>query len=119
VFIGGFLASIIDQRDQSTHYHNISGGNVAINSQVGSQSFTPSPTHDVIELLNRISSQLAQDSELVEVRRQELLNDVRTLRSELERATPRQGFIRDILSTFGDVSSIASLIITLRQYLGV
>jgi hypothetical protein len=73
----------------------------------------------VIELLNRISSQLAQDSELVEVRRQELLNDVRTLRSELERAMPRQGFIRDILSTFGDVSSIASLIITLRQYLGV
>jgi hypothetical protein len=97
----------------------MSDSNVAVHSQVGSQSVTSSPlSPDVNELLERICHELKQNTELAEAHRQELLKDVDTLRSELQRAKPRGGIIREVLSTFGDVASISGLVIQLQQSLG-
>jgi hypothetical protein len=94
--------------DRSTHYHGpISGQNLAINSQVGSQSSTfSSVPREVVDMLGRISDQLRRSAELDEAHRHELLNDVQTLLSELQRATPRAGIVRDILSTLANVATI-------------
>ena len=109
---GDFSVSV----DQSTHFHApISGSNVAVHSQGGSQSVPLSS--ELSGILDRIVHQLIQDSELAEVQRHELLADVRTLSDELQRVKPRDGIIRGILATLGDVASIPGLIIQVRPYL--
>ncbi len=102
--------------DQSTHFHgSISGSNVAVHSQVGSQPSTLSPDQNA--LIDRISSLLAQDQEVAEAQRHELLDDIRNLRAELQRARPRGGIVREILATLGDIASICGLVIQLQQSL--
>jgi len=94
--------------DRSTHYHGpITGQNIAINAQVGSQSATFSTlSPDVVALMDRIITELKQATELAEDDRREYLDDIQRLRSELQRRTPRVVIVSSILETLGNVATI-------------
>ena len=105
--------------DHSTHYHGaISGHNIAINSHVGSQSSTSSTLFkEVFTFLNQILTELKQANRLAEADRQDLLDDLQKLRSELQRPTRRAGIIREILSTLANVAEISDLVLKLSPHL--
>jgi hypothetical protein len=111
-----YLVSVVDR---STHINApLSTGNIAINSQVGSQSATSSAlSPEVLDLLDRISNQLRQSAELAEARRRDLLDDIQTLCLELQRAAPRTGMIHELLSPLANIATISDLVIQLYPYL--
>jgi hypothetical protein len=106
--------------DRSTNFYGpISGQNIAIQSDVGSQSTTSSSVSpEVMSLLDQISAQLQQAASVSEADRQVLLNDVQTLRSELQRPRQRRGMISDLLSSLGSVAEITSLVMQVMQLTG-
>jgi hypothetical protein len=108
----GFMVSI----DRSTHFHGtVSTSNIAAHSQVSAQSLAlPQKQLAVIE---RITDTIQKDLSLADEQRCHLLDDVCTLRDELQRPKPRGGLIRDLLGTLSDVSSIAGLIPQLQPYI--
>jgi hypothetical protein len=107
-----FMVSI----DQSTHFHGtVSNSNIAAHSQVRTQSLAL--PQEQLEIIDRMADTIQKDSLLAEDQRRDLLEDVRTLRGEIQRLKPRGGLIRDLLGTLSDVSSIAGLIIQLQPYI--
>jgi hypothetical protein len=105
--------------DHSTHIHG-SSQNIAINSQLGSQSITSSTSAlspEVADLLDRIAMQLREATRVSETDRQALLNDLLTLRSELQRPTRRWGVIGDLLDSLANVAEISGLVMQLTGWL--
>jgi hypothetical protein len=107
--------------DRSTHFHGaFSGQNVAINSEVGAQSVTSSASAlspEVATLLDQIFTQLQHAASVNEADRQALLNDLQTLRSEMQRPARRSGMITDLLTSLGSVAEIANLVLQLTAFL--
>lgn len=109
---GRFLISV----DQSTHFHGpVSGSNIAVHSTVGSQEATLPA--GVEKVLGAIADRLATDASLDERQRGELVRDVEAIRSELHRAGPRKGLLRELLATLSDVSSIGQFVVQLQGLL--
>jgi hypothetical protein len=98
------LAVNIDQRFQN--YGDMSGSNVAVHSHHVSQ--TVSETSEIEKLFQQIIDTLQQDKTLAETQRQELIEDVQSLKRELQRANPRPGIITELYSFLGNTASIAS-----------
>ena len=105
--------------DHSTHIHG-SSQKIAINSQLGSQSITSSTSAlppEVADLLDRIAMQLREATRVSETDRQALLNDLLTLRSELQRPTRQWGVIGDLLDSLANVAEISGLVMQLTGWL--
>ena len=102
--------------DQSTHFHGaVSGSNIAVHSAEVNQH-TTLPT-EIDALLKAINERLAADSTLGDKQRGELLKDVETVRTELQRSVPRKGILREVLGSLGDVSSIGQFVLQLQEVL--
>lgn len=65
---------------------------------------------DVEKLFQQIIEALKRDQELAETQCQELLEDVQSLKKELQRAKPRSGMITELYSALGNTASIASFL---------
>lgn len=103
--------------DQSTHFHAaVSGNNIAIHSSNTTQRLEPPP--EIRSLLDNIEATIQSNSDISERRREEALNDMMILHSELAREKPRKPVVDTILSTLGDLSSITSLLMQLQPLLG-
>ena len=98
------LAVHVDQRFQN--YGNLSGSNMAVHSQHVNQ--TVDKASEIEKLFQQIIDALQHDKTLAETRRQELIEDVQSLKAELQRAKPRAGIIKEIYSALGNTASIAS-----------
>lgn len=96
----------IDQRFQN--YGNLSGSNIAVHSQHVSQ--TVSEASEIEKLFQQIIETLQQDKTLADTQRQELIEDVQSLKRELQRANPRPGLITELYSFLGNTASIASYV---------
>jgi hypothetical protein len=99
--------------DNSTTFHGpVSGSNIAIHSRDVSQSQVNSRVED---LLDQIVETLRHDSSLSEGAREDALSDTDSLRREVAQERPRQSRVREFLGGLGNISSITSLFIQLRQ----
>ena len=98
------LAVHVDQRFQN--YGNLSGSNIAVHSQNVNQ--TVDKASEIEKLFQQIIDTLQHDKTLAETRRQELIEDVQSLKAELQRAKPRAGILKEIYSALGNTASIAS-----------
>lgn len=97
------LAVHVDQRFQN--YGNLSGSNIAVHSQHVNQ--TVGKTSEIEKLFQQIIDTLQQDRTLADTQRQELIEDVQSLKRELQRANPRPGIITELYSFLGNTASIA------------
>ncbi|MBK7543105.1 MAG: hypothetical protein IPN66_07110 [Candidatus Competibacteraceae bacterium] len=98
------LAVNIDQRFQN--YGNLSGSNIAVHSQHVNQ--TVDKASEIEKLFQQIIDALQHDKTLAETQRQELIEDVQSLKAELQRAKPRAGILTELWSALGNTASIAS-----------
>jgi hypothetical protein len=102
--------------DQSTHFHaTVAGSNVAVHSSNTTQRLEP--PLDICSLLAAMEATIRSSADISERRREEALSDVAVLHSELAREKPRKPVVEAILATFGDLSSITSLLIQLQPLL--
>jgi CxxC motif-containing protein (DUF1111 family) len=102
--------------DQSTHFHAaVAGSNVAVHSSNTTQRLGPPP--EIRSLLAAIEATIRSSADIGERPREEALNDVEVLHSELAREKPRKPVVDTILATLGDLSSITSLLMQLQPLL--
>lgn len=93
--------------DQSfNNYGAIHHSNIATHSQHVQQTLNNGS--DVEKLFQQIIETLQQDKALAETQRQELIEDVQSLKKELQRTKPRSGTITELYSALGNTASIAS-----------
>lgn len=93
--------------DQSfNNYGAIHHSNIATHSQHVQQTLNNG--RDIENLFQKIVDALQQDQELAETQRQELIEDVQSLKRELQRTNPRPAIITELYSFLGNTASIAS-----------
>lgn len=99
--------------DQSfKNYGSINGSNVAIHSNQVNQTLGE---HSEIEkLFQQIIETLLQDTTLTKTKLQELMDDVQSLKKELQRTSPRPRILTELYSFIGNTASIASYLPQLR-----
>ena len=99
------LAVHIHQRFQN--YGHLSGSNIAVHSQHVSQ--TVDKASEIEKLFQQIIDSLQHDKTLLaDTQRQELIEDVQSLKRELQRANPRSGIITELYSFLANTASIVS-----------
>lgn len=102
--------------DQSfKNFGTVQGSAMAVHSYDVNQ--TVSKASDVEKLFQQIIQTLKQDQSLAENQRQELLEDIQSLKRELQRLKPRSGMITELYSALGNTASIASYLPQLQAYI--
>ncbi len=100
--------------DQSfKNYGNINGSNIAVHSN--KVNHTISENSEIEKLFQQIIKTLQQDATLTQTKLQELMDDMQSLKKELQRANPRPGIITDLYSFIGNTASIAGYLPQLRE----
>ena len=100
--------------DQSfKNYGSISGSNVAVHSNQVNQ--TISENSEIEKFFQQIIETLQQDATLTQTKLQELMEDVQSLKKELQRANPRPRILTELYSFFGNTASIAGYLPQLRE----
>lgn len=104
--------------DQSFHNSgNINGSNIALHSSQVNQTLDASL--EVDQLFEQIIEALQKDATLTQTQLQELLDDVKILRKELQRDRPRSGMLMDLYSMLGNTASIAAYLPQLQALCGL
>ena len=100
--------------DQSfKNFGTLSGSTIAVHSHHVNQ--TVREASGVEKLFQHIIETLQQDQALTETQRQELIEDVQSLKKELQRTKPRLGMITEFYSALGNTASIASYLPQLQS----
>lgn len=100
--------------DQSfKNYGSINGSNIAVHSDQLNQ--TLGGNSEIEKLFQKITETLQQDATLTRTKLQELMDDMQSLKKELQRANPRPGIITDLYSFIGNTASIAGYLPRLRE----
>lgn len=102
--------------DQSfNNYGAIHHSNIATHSHYVQQ--TLNNDSGIENLFQKIIETLKQDQSLAENQQQELLEDIQSLKRELQRIKPRSGMITELYSTLGNTASIASYLPQLQTFI--
>jgi len=105
------LAVNVDQSFKN--YGSINDSNVAIHSNQVNQIL--SENSETEKLFQQIIETLQQDATLKQTKLKELIDDVQSLKKELQRTNPRPGIITDLYSFIGNTASIAGYLPQLRE----
>lgn len=104
--------------DQSFHNSgNINDSNIAPHSNRVNQTLDASS--EVGQFFEKITEALQQDATLTQTQLQELLDDVKSLRKELQRDQPRSGMLTELYSMLGNTASIAAYLPQLQALCGL
>lgn len=100
--------------DQSfKNYGSINGSNIAVHSNRVNQ--TIGGNSEIEKLFQQIIETIQQDTTLTQTKLQELIDDVQSLKKELQRPNPRPGILTDLYSFIGNTASIAGYLPQLRE----
>lgn len=88
---------------------------IAVHSHQVEQTLTK--VSDTEKFFQQMIEALKQDQSLAENQRQELLEDIQSLKRELQRLKPRSGMITELYSALGNTASIASYLPQLQAYI--
>lgn len=108
------LAVNVDQSFKN--YGSMNGSNIAVHSDRVNQ--TISENSEIEKLCKEIIEILRRDMTLEPTKRQELLDDVQTLKIELRKENPRSRILSEIYSVFGNTASLVSILPQLRALIG-
>ena len=105
------LAVNVDQSFKN--YGSMNGSNIAVHSDRVNQ--TIGGDSEIENLFQQITETLQQDATLTRTKLQELMDDVQSLKKELQRANPRPRILADLYSFIGNTASIAGYLPQLRE----
>lgn len=105
------LAVNVDQSFKN--YGSMNGSNIAAHSDQVNQ--TLGGNSEIEKLFQQITETLQQDTTLTQTKLQELMDDIQSLKKELQRANPRPGMITELYSFLGNTASIAGYFPQLRE----
>ena len=90
------------------NYGSMNGSNIASHSN--QSHFTMGKNLEFERVFNQIIETLKKDATLTQSKLQELIDDVQTLKKEIQRENPRTGIITELYSFLGNTASIASIL---------
>lgn len=105
------LAVNVDQSFKN--YGSMNGSNIAVHSNRANQ--TLGENSEIEKLFQQIIKTLQQDATLKQTKLQELIDDVQSLKKELQRPNPRPGIITELYSFIGNTASIAGYLPQIRE----
>lgn len=108
------LAVNVDQSFKN--YGSMNGSNISVHSEQVNQ--TVGGNSEIEKLCKEIIEILRRDMTLELSERQELIDDVETLKRELRKENPRSGILSEIYSVFGNTASLVSILPQLRALIG-
>lgn len=105
--------NVVDQSFKN--YGNMNGSNIASHSN--QSHFTMGENLEFERVFNQIVEALRKDATLTQSKMQELIDDVQTLKREIQRENPRTRIITELYSFLGNTASIASILPKIVEFL--
>lgn len=99
----------------SNRIDNISGSNISINSQNTHQYSYTNPNQDIAEILSAVAQILQNSTRISDEVKQEALDDLNTLDTELSKSSPNNKVIKFMLDNLDKIPQIKSAIESLRD----